>query len=115
MLIQHDIEEIKRTMWDYVGIVRTNLRLERALRRINFLEEEIIDYYRRRRVWRRLVELRNMLTVARLIIMGAMNRKESRGLHYNTDYPDKAEKYSKAILQNNRGDINLKKLEEISF
>ncbi|MBN2771412.1 MAG: L-aspartate oxidase [Spirochaetes bacterium] len=115
VLIQHDIEEIKRTMWDYVGIVRTNLRLERALRRINFLEEEIIDYYRRRRVWRRLVELRNMVTVARLIIMGAMNRKESRGLHYNTDYPDKAEKYSKAILQNNRGNINLKKLEEISF
>jgi L-aspartate oxidase len=74
-------------MWDYVGIVRSDLRLERALRRINFLEKEIIDYYKRRTIWRRLVELRNMVTNARLIIQGAMKRKESRGLHYNMNYP----------------------------
>ncbi|MDA3899944.1 MAG: L-aspartate oxidase [Spirochaetes bacterium] len=115
VLIQHNVEEIQRTMWDYVGIVRSNLRLERALRRINFLEEEIIDYYKRRRVWRRLVELRNLVTIARLIINGATTRKESRGLHYNTDYPELDDNYAKAIFQNNLGKIELKKVENVDF
>jgi L-aspartate oxidase len=74
-------------MWDYVGIVRSNLRLERALRRINFLEKEIEDFYKRTRITPRLLELRNIVTTAKLIILSALRRHESRGLHFTTDYP----------------------------
>ncbi len=115
ILIQHNMDEIKRIMWDYVGIVRSDLRLERALRRIDFLETEIIDYYKRRTVWRRLVELRNLVTAARLIIEGAMARKESRGLHYNMNYPGKDEKLNDCIMQNNMGRPFTANLEDISF
>ena len=75
-------------MGDYVGIVRSNLRLERALRRINFLEMEIEDFYKRTRISPRLLELRNVVTTAKLIIRSALARRESRGLHYTTDYPN---------------------------
>lgn len=115
ILIQHDIDEIKRTMWDYVGIVRTDLRLERALRRINFLEQEIIDYYRRRTVWRKLLELRNIVTVARLIINGAMQRKESRGLHYNTNHPEINDWYLCTIVQKCDKKNELMDIEKINF
>jgi L-aspartate oxidase len=74
-------------MWDYVGIVRSNLRLERAARRIGFIREEIEGFYKHTKVVEGLIELRNLVTVAHLIIRSAVERKESRGLHYTTDYP----------------------------
>ncbi len=87
VLISHDWEEIRSLMWDYVGIVRSGLRLDRALRRIHLIAEEIEDFYKRATVTEGLVELRNLATVALLIIRAARHRRESRGLHYTTDYP----------------------------
>jgi len=87
VLISHDKMEIKNLMWDYVGIVRSNLRLERALSRIRLIRQEVENFYRRTKVTDGLVELRNLATVAQLIIQSALLRKESRGLHYTTDYP----------------------------
>jgi L-aspartate oxidase len=74
-------------MWDYVGIVRSNLRLERAMRRIQFLEKETENFYKRTKITPRLLELRNIVTCAKLIVMSALKRHESRGLHFTTDYP----------------------------
>jgi len=87
VLISHDRLEIQNIMWDYVGIVRSNARLERALSRIRLIRQEIENYYKRTRVTEGLLELRNLATVAQLMILSAMLRKESRGLHYTTDYP----------------------------
>lgn len=85
--VSHDLREIQQIMWDYVGIVRSNYRLERALRRVQLIRKEIEDYYRRTKVTVGLLELRNIAEVALLIVQSAMRRKESRGLHYTTDYP----------------------------
>ncbi len=87
VLISHDKMEIKNIMWDYVGIVRSTLRLERALSRIRLIRQEIENFYRRTKITEGLIELRNLATVAQLIIQSALMRKESRGLHYTTDYP----------------------------
>ncbi|WP_253382602.1 L-aspartate oxidase [unidentified bacterial endosymbiont] len=88
VVIQHNWHELRLFMWDYVGIVRTTKRLERALRRILMLQHEIDDYYANFRVSNNLLELRNLVQVAELIVRCALMRKESRGLHYTLDYPD---------------------------
>jgi L-aspartate oxidase len=87
VLLSHNITEIQSVMWDYVGIVRSNLRLERAMRRIQFLEKETENFYKRTKITPRLLELRNIVTCAKLIVMSALKRHESRGLHFTTDYP----------------------------
>ncbi|MFQ5572551.1 MAG: L-aspartate oxidase, partial [Rhodothermales bacterium] len=91
VLISHNRDELRRVMWDYVGIVRSSLRLERAFRRTHLLYEETEDFYRRSRISSGLCELRNMIAIAYLIIRSAQMRRESRGLHYMLDYPEPVE------------------------
>lgn len=93
VLISHNRKEVQQVMNDYVGIVRSDLRLERARRRIEFLKEETEAYYKRTKVSEGLLELRNIIKVAKLIIESAMKRRESRGLHYTTDYPYRDDKH----------------------
>lgn len=98
ILITQSLKELKQIMSDYVGIVRTDIRLQRALRRLDILHEETESLYQKTAVSPQLCELRNLITVGYLIVKGAAFRKESRGLHFNTDYPYKCELVQNIVL-----------------
>ncbi len=99
ILVQHNIQDVKRIMWNYVGIVRTNLRVQRAYNRIIMLAEEIHNYYLKSTVTPQIIELRNLATVAKLIIKSANRRKDSVGLHFNSDHPQTSKKAKYVILK----------------
>lgn len=102
VVIANNWEELRRFMWNYVGIVRTTKRLERAAHRIALLKEEIDEYYANFRITRDLLELRNLVDVASLIVESALSRGESRGLHFSRDYPDTLPKALPSVLQPKR-------------
>ncbi|ALO46254.1 L-aspartate oxidase [Pseudohongiella spirulinae] len=98
VIVAHNWDELRRVMWDFVGIVRSDQRLLKARRRIQMLEHEISYHYRHYLISRDLLELRNLVQVSRLIVESALLRKESRGLHYTIDYPDLARSASDTVL-----------------
>ena len=103
VVISHNWEELRRFMWDYVEIVRTNKRLKRAQHRIRLLMREIEEFYANFRVSHDLIELRNLVATADLIVRCAMLRKESRGLHFSRDYPEMLPRAKNTILRRRRG------------
>ncbi len=98
VVILQNWDELRQTMWNYVGIVRTTKRLQRALHRIEMLKREITEYYQDYQVSKNLIELRNLVLVSEMIVRCAMERKESRGLHFTLDYPEQADELRKTVL-----------------
>ena len=98
ILITQSLKELQQVMSDYVGIVRNDIRLERAMRRIDLLHQETEELYKTTSVSPQLCELRNLITIGYLIVKSAQFRKESRGLHYNTDYPQKSDLLQDIVL-----------------
>lgn len=103
VVVEHDWNEVRSVMWDYVGIVRTDRRLRRARQRIHLLREEVAHYYREYLVTADLIELRNLAAVAELIIRSAQLRQESRGLHFNRDWPSACEVARHSVIQDPPG------------
>ena len=99
VVLSHNWHELRQFMWDYVGIVRTTKRLERAMHRIDMLKQEVHEYYANYRVGSDLIELRNLIHVAELIVRSAISRRESRGLHFTLDYPDQRSVAEDTILR----------------
>ena len=98
ILITQSLKELQQVMSDYVGIVRNDVRLQRALNRIDLLHDETEDLYKSATLSPQLCELRNLITIGYLIVKGAQFRKESRGLHFNTDYPEKSKLVQQVVL-----------------
>ncbi|HNX53344.1 MAG TPA: L-aspartate oxidase, partial [Pontiellaceae bacterium] len=103
IVVEHDWNEVRSVMWDYVGIVRSDRRLARARRRIHTIREEIRSYYKEYLVTADLIELRNLAAVAELIVRSAQRRKESRGLHYNEDWPETSAHARHTVIQDRPG------------
>jgi L-aspartate oxidase len=99
IVIAHNWHELRRFMWDYVGIVRTTKRLERAAHRLRLLNDEIFEYYSNFRVSNDLIELRNLVLTADLIVRCARERRESRGLHFSRNYPDLLAEAASTVLE----------------
>ncbi len=99
ILVTHNIREMQKIMSDYVGIVRSDFRLDRAMRRLGLLYEETEEFYKRTKLSVKLCELRNLIQVSYIVVKSAMMRKESRGLHYTTDYPEHSEKVEDTLLK----------------
>jgi L-aspartate oxidase len=98
ILITQSLKEMQQIMSDYVGIVRNDIRLQRAMNRIDLLHNETEELYKTSTLSPQLCELRNLITIGYLVVKGAQFRKESRGLHYNTDYPEKSKLIQQVVL-----------------
>ncbi|TYB30248.1 MAG: FAD-binding protein, partial [Candidatus Mcinerneyibacterium aminivorans] len=105
VIINNNWDELRRTMWNFVGIVRSDRRLKYALKRVNLIEEEIKEFYYENPVSTNLLEMRNLIINAKIIIYSALWRKESRGIHYTIDYPESKKEYRTKYSSFKKGDL----------